>query len=57
MKKLGQKDVVKSAVESELRMKGSVPRGGGGGGSKVGKAKGHKWKSSSKYLVGKDSGW
>jgi RIO kinase 2 len=58
-KKLGQRDIVKQAVEAEIRAKGGVAgrASGGSGASKVGKAKGHKWKASSKYLVGKDSGW
>ena len=58
-KKLGQRDLVKQAVEAEIKAKGGVAGKlqGGSGASKVGKAKGHKWKASSKYLVGKDSGW
>lgn len=57
IKQLGQKDLVRAAVEGEMRAKGSSGRSTGGASSKVGKAKGHKWKSSEKYLVGKDSGW
>lgn len=56
-KQLGQKDLVRAAVEGEMRAKGANGRSTGGASSKVGKAKGHKWKSSEKYLVGKDSGW
>jgi len=58
-KKLGQRDLVKQAVEAEIKAKGGASgrASGGSGASKVGKAKGHKWKASSKYLVGKDSGW
>lgn len=55
-KKLGQKDEVALRVEKE--MKGRTSAGSGGGAKKVGKGKGHKWKTSDKYLVGKDnSGW
>jgi len=57
IKQLGQKDLVRAAVEGEMRAKGANSRSAGGAGSKVGKAKGHKWKTSAKYLVGKDSGW
>lgn len=55
-KKLGQVDLVRQAVENEMKQKGGS-RSTGAGRNKAGKAKGHKWKSSDKYVVGKDSGW
>lgn len=57
-KKMGRKDVVAMTVEAEMKARASRAASGGGSGSnKAGKAKGHKWKTSANYLVGKDSGW
>ncbi|WWD20863.1 hypothetical protein CI109_105340 [Kwoniella shandongensis] len=56
VKKLGEKDGVKDTVakEREVMERRAKPRDVG---AKLGKAKGHKWKSSEKFMVGKDSGW
>lgn len=55
VKKLGQKDGVKDMVMKERE------RAGRGEGMRkpvgAGKMKGHKWKSSDKFLVGKNSAW
>ncbi|KAK8850692.1 hypothetical protein IAR55_004612 [Kwoniella newhampshirensis] len=57
VKKLGEKDGVKEVVAKErgVMERRGKPRDTG---AKLGNAKGHKWKSSAKYMVGKDdSGW
>jgi RIO kinase 2 len=54
-KHLGEKDGVQIIVARE---RARTERGGGlNKGVGAGKVKGHKWKSSEKYLVGKNSGW
>ncbi|ORX40854.1 RIO1 family-domain-containing protein [Kockovaella imperatae] len=47
---------IKDRLEREIRGTKTGP-GSGEGRVKAGKAKGHKWKSSEKYLVDKNSGW
>jgi RIO kinase 2 len=46
-------DAVALRVKDEL----TKARRGGGGKKDTGRAKGHKWKTSEKYLVGKTAGW
>ncbi len=54
-KKMDENNGVKDVVVKERER---VERGGGTKkGVGAGKAKGHKWKSNDKYLVGKNSGW
>ncbi|WVQ86264.1 hypothetical protein IAT38_008432 [Cryptococcus sp. DSM 104549] len=54
--KEGVKDVVAKKVEKE-RSAAERKYHTGKSGGKLGRSKGHKWKSNSKNLVGKDSGW
>ena len=56
-KKLGQRDLVKQTIEGELKAQGGGKGKSGGGRNKIGRAKGHKWKSNPDYLVGKNSAW
>ena len=46
-------------ISDRLEKEFKTPRGSSGKDGRVdaGKAKGHKWKTSEKYLVGKNSGW
>ncbi|BEI82738.1 hypothetical protein CcaverHIS002_0306060 [Cutaneotrichosporon cavernicola] len=55
--KLGQVDELRETVAGEMtraaRSQGPRTKGS----SKVGRAKGHKWKSNASYQIGKDTGW
>lgn len=56
----GEKETLMAKVRAEL---GGAGRGAGAGAGRgktkegMGRQKGHKWKTSAKHIVGKDSGW